>query len=211
MGDKRTRVYTSPLRDEQARRTQELILDAFTELLAGKRADDITTREIAERARVSQPTVYRHFSDRKALLAGLSARLAGLMQADAPPAITTVDEFPNWIASMFTASEDFPVEVTAVALLNSDPRRFSEQTRRSSDQLLDAVRTAFPELDDRDHQLTAGLLRALGSSQTWMRMREEFGVRGHQSGPFLAWAVQTLVKEIRNGEMPDIPESAGGP
>lgn len=79
-----TRAYTSPLRDDQSRRTQELILDAFTELLADKRAGDITTSEIAERAGVSQPTVYRHFSDREALLAGLSARLSVLMDADMP-------------------------------------------------------------------------------------------------------------------------------
>jgi hypothetical protein len=109
---------------------------------------------------------------------------------------------------MFAASEDFPVEVSAVALLNSDPRRFSQQTRRSSAQLLDAVTSAFPELGDGARARIAGLVRALGSSQTWMRMREEFGVPGTESGPFLGWAVQTLIDEIRNGNMPEIPDAS---
>ena len=56
MTDEPSRTYRSPLRDEQARRTRDLILDALIELLADRRADDITTREIAERAGVSQPT-----------------------------------------------------------------------------------------------------------------------------------------------------------
>jgi len=69
------RPYSSPLRDSQAQRTRELILDALTDLLATNSPQEVTTRAIAERAGVSQPTVYRHFPDRQALLEGLTARV----------------------------------------------------------------------------------------------------------------------------------------
>lgn len=32
------------------------------------------------------------------------------------------------------------------------------------------------------------LLRSLYSVQTWLRMREEFGIPGTESGPVVAWA-----------------------
>ena len=69
------RPYHSPLREEQVRKTRDLILDALTDLLADRRSDEITTREIAAHAGVSQPTVYRHFPDRTTLLAGITARI----------------------------------------------------------------------------------------------------------------------------------------
>ena len=201
MSDEPTRAYDSPLREDQAHRTQGLILDAFTELLADRRADDITTREIAEGAGVSQPTVYRHFPDRDALLGGISARVADLM--DAPgglPAVATVDDFGSSIEVLFAASEKFPVEVRAEALLNADPRRYSPETRQ-------LVAAAFPELDARRRAHVAGLLRCLGSSQSWLRMREEFDVPGTESGPLLRWAIDTLIREVRNGALPEIPDA----
>ena len=64
------RPYSSPLRERQAQQTRELILDAVTELLENHRIDEVTTREIAQSAKVSERTVYRHFPDRDALLTG---------------------------------------------------------------------------------------------------------------------------------------------
>ena len=208
MSDESRRTYNSPLRDDQSHRTQGLILDAFTELLADRRADDITTREIAEGAGVSQPTVYRHFPDRDALLGGISARVADLMDApDGLPAVATVDDFGPSIEVLFAASEEFPVEVRAEALLNADPRRYSPETRRHSEEVLELVAAAFPEIDDRRRAHLAGLLRCLGSSQSWLRMREEFDVPGTESGPLLRWAIDTLIREVRDGTLPEIPDA----
>ena len=210
MSHEPTRAYNSPLREDQSRRTQGLILDAFTELLTDRRADDITTREIAERAGVSQPTVYRHFPDREALLAGISARVAKLMDAsNGLPAVATMDDFGASIEVLFAASEKFPVEVRAEALLNADPRRYSPETRQHSQETLELVAAAFPELDDRRHAHVAGMLRCLGSAQSWLRMREEFDVSGTESGPLMRWAIDTLIRGARDGSLPEIPDSNG--
>jgi len=200
------RRYHSPLRERQARRTQKEILDAFTALLADNRVDEITSREIAEAAGVSQPTLYRHFPDREALLYGITARITELMyMPDGPPAATDLDDIGPAIETRFVASEDFPVEVSAEALLNADPRRYSEETRQVSELFLKAVAADLPELDDRAQIHVAGLLRCLGSSQSWLRMREEFDVPGTESGPLVRWAIDTLIREIRDGGLPDIP------
>ena len=200
------RGYNSPLRERQASLTQNDILDAFTALLEETRADDITSREIAEAAGVSQPTLYRHFPDRDALLNGITARITKLMYSqEDPPSPTGLDDLGLAIEARFVVSEDFPVEVRAEALLNADPRRYSDETRQVSEWFLNAVALDLPELDDRARAHVAGLLRCLGSSQSWLRMREEFDVPGTESGPLMRWAIDTLIREIRNGGLPDIP------
>lgn len=204
------RSYNSPLRERQASLTQNDILDAFTALLENNRVDDITSREIAEAAGVSQPTLYRHFPDREALLHGITARIADRMYtSDGPLTPRDLDGMGPAIEARFVVSEDFPVEVRAEALLNADPRRYSDETRDVSELFLEAVTSGLPELDDGTRVRVAGLLRCLGSSQTWLRMREEFDVPGTESGPLVRWAIETLIEEIRDGSLPDIPLVAG--
>ena len=199
------RSYHSPLREEQVRQTRNQILDALTELLADRRADDITTREIAARAGVSQPTVYRHFPDRTSLLAGLSARVNELAnESEGGYALDSIDEVGPRIEWLFAISDTIPVEMSAEALLNADPRRFGDDTRRHSDEMLGVVAAEFPQLDERQHVQIAGLLRLLGSSQAWLRMREEFGLPGVEAGPLMRWAADTLVRAVRAGDMPEI-------
>ncbi len=194
------RPYSSPLRDSQARRTRELILDALTDLLATYSPQEVTTRAIAERAGVSQPTVYRHFPDRQALLEGLTARMMSISGEGSRP--RSLDDLVAYGVVETAMAEEHAVLATAEALLNSDPRRLSQASRQRSELLLQLVADALPDYDDREHIRIAALLRNLFSVQAWLRMREEFGIPGTESGPILAWATQTLIDEIRAGNFP---------
>ena len=201
MNSKVTRTYTSALRERQAAQTQDLILDALTDLLADKRADEITTREIAERADVSQPTVYRHFPDRQALLEGLASRLSALGASGG--GIGGLDEFGPMIRRLFAVFDEHAIETTAEALANADPRQFAKGTLDHSKSLVDAVAAEFETLAKRDHLRFAALLRCLGSAQTWLRLREEFGLSGEESGSLVAWAIATLIDDAKRAGLPD--------
>jgi hypothetical protein len=110
---------------------------------------------------------------------------------------------------MFRGADDVAVEVRAEVLLNSDPRWYAEQTRRTSTAFQAAVADAFPELDGRRHAQIAGLLRCLGSSHSWLRMREEFGVPGTESGPMTRWAMELIMAAVRRGDLPELPAPPG--
>jgi len=201
-----TRPYSSPLRAQQSQRTRDLILDALTALLAEHRADEVTTKQIAERAGVSQPTVYRHFPDRAALVDGLAERVARLAaNTDGGPGVETVEDLAVWAESAFRAAEDHPIESVADAALNADPRRFSRPTAANTETITAAVTRSFPDLAPTDRVRVAALVRALVTVQTWFRMREEFGLPGDESGPLVRWAIETLTREIRAGNPPPRP------
>ena len=208
MSAETSRNYHSPLRDGQARRTRDLILDALTDLLSDQRADEISTREIAARAGVSQPTVYRHFADRQALLEGLSARMSAIFASQGDDGhLESLDTLAARAAESMALTDDHAVEATAEAILNADPRRLSQGSRARSEELHRVVRESLPGYEERDHVRITALLRSLYSVQTWLRMREEFGIPGTESGPVVAWAMGTLVKEIRAGRFPRISDS----
>lgn len=209
MSERSGRTYSSPLRESQAQRTRDLILDALTDLLGEQPSDEITTREIADRAGVSPPTVYRHFPDRSALLDGLTGRIDALMEAaggESP--LTSIDDLAPRAEHGMATTEQHATEAMAEAVLNSDPRRLGRSSRERSAELIRLVSASLPDYDERDHVRIAALLRNLYSVQTWLRMREEFGIPGDESGPLVAWAMETLVRELRAGTFPRVANAA---
>jgi len=197
------RRYSSPLRERQARQTRELILDAVTNLLDQHAADEATTKAIAQAAGVSERTVYRHFPDRHALLEGLSERIIRLAEPtilDADPA--SVDDLANLAVALMRGLDEQPTLARAEALLNADPRRFTAATRSHSDQFHTIIAAALPDLDERDRLRVTAAIRCLLSSQAWLRMREEYGIPGSESGPVVAWVIGAVFNEIERGNPP---------
>lgn len=54
--------------DLRVRRTYKLLVEALTELLAGKAYDKISVTDICEKAMVNRATFYKHFEDKNHLL-----------------------------------------------------------------------------------------------------------------------------------------------
>lgn len=199
------RKYDSPLRERQAQQTRDDILDALTEALADRRVDEVTTKELAVSAGVSERTVYRHFSDRTSLVEGLTARFVA--SGERMPAVPeTLGDVGAFVTELYGVLEDHHVEAQAEALLNADPRRFTDVTQRHTAQFRDLVTADFPDLDPGRRQSIAAVMRVLASSQSWLRIRSEFGIGGADSGPVVAWAIDALVREVERGNPP--PPSA---
>ena len=188
--------YTSTLRDRQVAQTRELILDAVTTLLGDRRADEVTTRDIAAAAGVSERTVYRHFPDRDSLLEGLSQRISQL-DSVAPP--SGLDEIAPTARRVMALLDEHYVIARAEAVFNADPRRFAKDTQDNTREMREVLAKGLPGLSDREQLRIAAVIRCLVSSQAWLRMREEFGVPGTESGPVVAWVIDTLIRELRNG------------
>src|SRR5438477_10604821 len=85
------RAYDNALRREQAERTRRRILEAVRDLLIAS-PSSISIPEIAARAGVSEPTVYRHFPNRDALFDAASEVVAEHLGA--PPLPDQADDIP---------------------------------------------------------------------------------------------------------------------
>jgi AcrR family transcriptional regulator len=194
--------YTSPLRERQVAQTRELILDAVTTLLGDRRADEVTTREIAAEAGVSERTVYRHFPDREALLEGLTQRLPQPDGLKPSFAAGGLDALAPTSCRLMELLDEHYVTARAEAVLNADPRRFAADTRANTRDMCTLLAEELPQLGEREQLRIAAVIRCLVSTQAWLRMREEFGVPGTESGPVVAWVVDTVIRELRAGNTP---------
>jgi AcrR family transcriptional regulator len=197
-----TRPYSSPLRERQAQQTRELIVDTLVDLLETRRADEVTSRDLARTAGVSERTLYRHFPDREALLAGLSERVVHLANPAPGIPVDSVDDLPGVAVALMAGLDEHHVAARAEALLNADPRRYSPATREHTERMRELVAEAFPDLDEREQVRVTAVVRCLVSAQAWLRMREELGVPGAEAGPTVAWVLETLFREIRRGHGP---------
>ena len=196
-----SKPYTSTLRDRQVAQTREIILDALTTLLAARRADEVTTRDIAAVAGVSERTVYRHFPDRNALLDGLSQRLTPLAHKPSFGA-GGLDELAPTSRRLMELLDEHYVTARAEAVFNADPRRFAADTQDNTREMRELFAKGLPELTDREQLRIAAVIRCLVSTQAWLRMREEFDVPGTESGPVVAWVIDTIIDELRAGNTP---------
>ncbi len=197
-----TKPYSSTLRDRQVAQTREFILDAVTTLLADRRADEVTTRDIAAAAGVSERTVYRHFPDRDALLEGLSQRLSHLGGGKPSFGVGSLDDIAPTTRRLMEALDEHYVIARAEAVFNADPRRFAADTQANTREMRELLAKGLPDLDEREQLRIAAVIRCLVSTQAWLRMREEFGVPGAESGPVVAWVIDTIIRELRSGNVP---------
>lgn len=195
------RAYESPLRERQAQQTRDDVLDALVTLLTDRAVDEVTTKEVARAAGVSERTVYRHFPDRTALVEALTARFMSSGKW-VPTTPEQLQDLPSVAVELMAVLEAHHVEAQAEALLNADPRRFTSRTSAHTQQFREMVGNGLPQLDTDQQQSLAAVLRVLFSAQTWLRMRAEFGINGDESGPIIAWAIETLANEAERGNPP---------
>ena len=196
------RRYNSGLRDRQVAQTRELILDAVADLLGDRRADEVATRDIAAAAGVSERTVYRHFPDRNALLEGLSQRLPQLNGVTPSFGQMGLDDIAPISRRLMELLDEHYVIARAEAVFNADPRRFAADTQANTREMRELLARELPELGEREQLRIAAVIRCLVSTQAWLRMREEFGVPGTESGPVVAWVLDLIIRELRAGNRP---------
>lgn len=194
-----SRTYNSPLREEQARQTRELILETLVELVSEQGAADLAIRDLARRAGVSERTVYRHFPDRAALLDGLAdyvgARSDWPISRRVP---TTLVELVESIAPTFASFDAREAETRALVLLNLDPARVATMTRRNQSMLRETVAREFPNLSESRQREAVSVIHLLGSSRTWLRFRDQDGLEPGQAGRAAADAAGAYIAWLRS-------------
>ena len=185
------------LRERMKEQTRAAIVDQLVEALAAGSLDQISHDALAKRVGVSRQTVYRYFPDRDALMRGLWMRInaelgggtAGFPQDEASLLEQIAPLFSNYdrIAPLITIAQSTP---------QGRAMRLSVKAKRSEAFL--AV-TAGPAngLGAEDHRLAAAILQLLVGGQAWLEMRQQWDLTGEQMARASAWAVRTLLADLR--------------
>ena len=189
------RPYSSPLRDRQVLQTREQILGALAQQLAEGGFRDFNIPGVARRSGVSIRTVYRYFPTREALLEAAEDWIdRHLIQVPVP---TTAGEIPERTEQAFASFDDHASLILArieseVGLTGHRPGH-----ARRLEALTAALSDATAHLDPAAARACAAIISYLSSALAWKTLRQEFEMTGRESGIAVAWAIRTLIADLR--------------
>lgn len=193
------RPYNSPARRQRVAETRDRIVTAGAALVREFTSwdwDGLTFRAVAERADVSERTVYRHFPTERQLHDAVMARLedeAGITYDDVELA-NVADVTARLIASL----RRFAVEQTvrtplSPAFLGADERR--------RNALLRAVQAEAPDLTAVQQRIAAGLLDAVWSPATYERLARAWQLDDDVAFGAIEWLIARVVDATRSGDI----------
>lgn len=190
------RSYKSPLRQKQAEATRDLILQSMADLMEELGPDGISNRQIAERAGVTEITIYRHFSSREDLLSALWNR-RNAKEGVVGGFPSSLDEIGDRLAPLFASFDQTPAHIQATL---TTPEGRALRAARDEDR-----RAAFLQavgevqgLSEEEKRAAASVLQFLYSGYAWLSMREQWGMTGEDAAEAAAWAARTLIADLKN-------------
>ncbi len=196
------------LRSRQTELTRTLVMEALAEVIVEEGLTDFSVQDVAERAGVSHRTVYRHFETREAMLDALVHWLEDRVSARGGMALPEdADQIVPALRAKFAALDEVGPIAMAVLKLETARRIHSRQSFRSARAIRGALAETTAHLPSDVAEVVVALIRQIASSRTWLALREDAGIDGARSADVVAWAVETLLDELKGGRGPGVDRS----
>ena len=192
------RRYDSSLCRQRAAQTRERIVAAGVQLAHENPAWDwhtLTIRAVAERAEVSERTIYRHFPGERELHDAMMQRLEE--EAGVTLEGLKLEDLADATARIFAHVSSFPLV----------PRTPQDATLTAADQrrraaLLSAIAAPAAGWPEMDHTMAAAILDVLWGVMSYERVVAAWELTPQQATRALTWAMGLVEEAIREGRGP---------
>lgn len=192
------RRYESPLRKAQSGETRARILDAGSYLahrLKNWEWSQLTAGAVAQRARISERTVYRYFATERDLQEAILRRL----EEEAGISYETLHA-DNLLAATVRMFESLPTFAASPAAVR-DPMGLSGAQRRQQG-LQQAIADATKTWPDQERQMAAAMLDVQWLPTTYERLISDWHLDSAEATRAATWAMEVLLQAIRDGKRP---------
>lgn len=186
------------LRDQHRDLTRDLILEAFSQVIAEGGGHDFAVQEVADRAGVSHRTVYRQFPSRQALLDALADWLdRRLVLRGGQSMPHSAAEIPEAVERNFRLFDEEETATRAMVIIALIGQTRSERHEQRTKVFREVLAEVTGNLEPDEARRATAIIRYLVSSQAWFTLRGEFGLDGRAAGSAVAWAVRTLLNDLQ--------------
>jgi AcrR family transcriptional regulator len=191
------RPYDSPVRRHRQAETRERIVTAGSELARSFQEWDwrrLTFRAVAERAGVSERTVYRYFANERELHDAVMARLhqeAGVAYDD-----LELEDLPPLAATVFASLSSFAARYPQAA----SPFPSVEQKRREA--IAAAIDGAARDWSESDRRKAVAVLDVVWSIPSFERMVTTWQLQPEEASAALTWLIGLVTDAIREDRRP---------
>jgi len=203
-------VQMTSLRDEQKQIARDRILEALAVEIAKNGLLDLSIPVVAERAGVSQRTVYNYFENKDVLVRSLYQRAEQWMEdrggRDVEPDIELIPQALEINFSLFTEMGDVTAALARIRTeLHRDPG-VDASADRGHESRTEALRTGLaevrPDLEPDELAAVTAILRLLFRFETWDYLANDFSLSGADAGRVAAWAFSVLLDALKNDQGP---------
>ena len=183
------------LRDEHAAAARERILSAVAELVERGEPEQLTMPDVAAASGVSLRTIYRYYPTREKLIEA-AGRWIGkeLMRHPYPQ---TLDEVADLFERGCPDFDERPGLVRALALSQLGRRLRSYRRRERLGAISKVLREELTGAPQAELRRAEAVLAYLHNMLAYTTLREESGLDGKEIGLGIAWAIRTLVDDLR--------------
>jgi AcrR family transcriptional regulator len=192
------RRYDNTLRRERAARTRDRIVTAGAELLRASSIRDwraVTIRAVAERARVNERTVFRHFANEPALRDAVMHRLEE--QAGIELAQLRLGDIGDATARIFRHVASYPLAPRP----ELDPT-LADANRRQHQALLGAVEEHTARWPAADRVLAAAMFDVLWAVSSYERLVVDWHLDREDAIRSITWVIGLLQQAVSEGRRP---------
>jgi AcrR family transcriptional regulator len=183
------------LREQYAAATRERILSAVADLVERGEQEELTVPAVAEASGVSLRTIYRYYPTREDLMEAAGRWIGDELLKHPYP--RDLDE----VADLFEAGcRDFderPGLARAMALSQLGQRVRGYRRRERLEAIGRALREEVGGVDEQELRHAEAVLAYLHNIIAYTVLREECGMSGEEIGRAIAWAIRTLVEDLR--------------
>ena len=194
-----TRNYESPLREEQAAATRERILSTVAELVVTENPALISIPMVAERARVSVRTVYRHFPTKEDMYNAMFSWATNLREGT-PPGVEEVESVDDLVALSRDMFERIGRNLSLIRAANSLPEAEALRSRRAPrrrEVVQRGMRAVTGDMPPERANKIHALVHLLSSSDALMFMEEFWGLTPEEAAEACGWAIKALAEKAR--------------
>jgi AcrR family transcriptional regulator len=184
------------LRERQAAVIREAILDALAGLLEREDPDDVALPQVAADAGISLRTLYRYFPTREAMFDAVGDHVVACMGL--PRQIDGADDIAPVFLESARRGAQSPQLVRAMLWTRLGRRARSAHRRRRVEAITAALAEVTSHLPAAEARQRAGALVYLASLPAWITVSEECGLSAEDAQLGIAWAITTLVAELRH-------------
>lgn len=194
------------LRERQAAVIREAILDALAGLLEREDPDDVAMPQVAADAGISLRTLYRYFPTREAMFNAVGDHVVARMGL--PRQIDGADDIAAVFLESARRGAQSPQLVRAMLWTRLGRRARSAHRRRRVEAITAALAEVTSHLPAAEASRRAGAVVYLASLPAWISVSEECGLSAEDAQLGIAWAITTLVAELRRDNQAAQPAAA---
>lgn len=193
----RKAAYHSTLRKEQARLTLTKIQDAVLELFQScGSAESLTYKAIAQKAGVTEMTVYRHFPQRSELMKTLWERInQNLGQGVGMP--WSVNQLLGQNSALHEGFSKNAVLASASVMSQQGREMRSSLDNERQAAFLGIVKELNPGLKGKTARQKAAILQLLHSAYAWDSLQLHWGFSGEEISESTRDALEVFIQHIK--------------